>query len=119
MFCQLAEAAATPKRSALILPFIPRPKPKDDSVIVAAVLLALEEEPLFPPVILAARGMDGVHYVGASIGRHAFRLTPGEARLAGDSLWADPSICPGFADVVARFRDAADASDRAFLRSGT
>lgn len=113
-----AQTASADDNRGRILPFIPRPKPKDDSVIVAAVLLALEEEPLFPPVILAARGMDGVHYVGASIGSHAFRLTPGEARLAGDCLWADPSI-PGFSDVAARFRDAADASDRAFLRSGT
>ncbi|EDX81610.1 hypothetical protein BBAL3_2767 [Brevundimonas sp. BAL3] len=86
-----------------------------DSTIVADVLLALEADPLANPVILPARGMDGVTYVGASIGAHAFRLTPDEARLTADTLWADPGVA-GFADVAARLRDAARAADRAFLR---
>ncbi|WP_296166552.1 hypothetical protein [uncultured Brevundimonas sp.] len=86
-----------------------------NSAVVAGVLLALEADPLANPVILPARGMDGVTYVGASIGAHAFRLTPDEARLTADAMWFDPSV-PGFADVAARFRDAARAADRAFLR---
>ncbi len=108
---------ATPKRKfGELIPFAQKGS-VDRSTLVASVLLALEEEPTFRPVVLAVRSMDGVRYVGASIGSHAFRLTSGEARLAADCLWADP-VLPGFADVVARLRDAADASDRAFLRGG-
>lgn len=99
-----------------ILPFIGRVQPTNPDT-VANVLLALEEAGSVPPVILAARGMDGVHHVAASIGAHAFRLTPAEAALAADCLWCDPSVI-GFADIAKRLRDAAAAASRAFLRAG-
>lgn len=118
MFGRSPQPTSPPESDGRVIPFRRKAVATASAESVASVIMALEEQPLFPPVILAARGMDGIQYVGASIGSHAFRLTPAEARLAGDCLWSDPSI-PGFADVAARFRDAADAADRAFLRTGS
>ena len=99
--------------TAQIIPFPTRRRESANAETVAAVLLALEEAPMFRPLVLAVRGMDGVHYVGASVGAHAFRLNPTEARMVGDCLWADPGLlAAGFAEIAQRFRTAADNADR-------
>lgn len=116
MFSQAARQSVSASPGDRIIPFPTVERPDDrDSVVVAAVLLALEAEPLFAPVILAARGMDGVCFVGASIGARAYRLTPAEARLTADAICADPGQL-GALETADRFRDAARKADRAFLR---
>ena len=113
---------ATPKSvdshrpsSASILPFRRAARPEDADAI-ASVLLAMEGGPA-APIILAARGLDGVHYVGVSVAAQAHRLTPSEACLTADCLMCDPSVL-GFADIAQRLREAAYAASRAYLRSG-
>lgn len=101
--------------SASILPFRRAPRPENDDAI-ASVLLAMEGAPA-APIILAARGLDGVHYVGVSVAAQAHRLTPSEACLTADCLMCDPSVL-GFADIAQRLREAAYAASRAYLRSG-
>jgi len=96
-----------------ILPFR-RPVRPADTDRVADVLLAIEAAAL-PPVIVATKGLCG-YRVGVAAEGHAFQLTSDEARLVADCLWNDPSVI-GFADIASRLRDAAQASDRAFLRS--
>lgn len=110
------ESDATPPRAgASILPF-KRPARADDADAVANVILAMEGGPA-APIIMAAKGLDGVHYVGVSVAAQAHRLTPSEACLAADCLMCDPSVL-GFADIAQRLRDAAYAASRAYLRSG-
>ena len=111
----IADLMPPPERpAAVILPF-QRPDARDADA-VAAFLVAMDAEPIQAPVILAARGLDGVHYVGASVAGRAFRLTPAEARLAADTLWADPGA-PGFGEVAARLREAAEAAARGASRA--
>ncbi len=102
-------------RGAAILPFR-RSTRADDVDTVASVILAMEGGPA-APIIMAAKGLDGAHYVGVSVAAQAHRLTPSEACLAADCLMCDPSVL-GFADIAQRLRDAAYAASRAYLRSG-
>lgn len=109
MFCQTQVPAIPPNHTAQILHFPSGRRLSANPERVAEVLLALEAAPLFPPRVYALRRIDGVHQVTVIADGRPFALSPIEARLVADCLWADP-VGPGFADVALRFREAAVAA---------
>lgn len=73
---------------------------------VAMLLLALEDQPLTPPVIRPVRGLDGRGRVGVVIGEQVHSLTPSQTRLAAHTLFSDNPF-PGSALMAVRLHEAA------------
>ena len=109
MFSQ-TQPAQKPPATAQIIQFPTGARLSADPERVAAILLAVEETPLFAPRVYAVRCIDGVHRVAAVFGERPYLISSVEARLVGDALWADPEIA-GNGDLARRFREAALAAD--------
>lgn len=98
--------------TAVVLPFVRRaPALPVQPEIVADLLWALEDAPLFTPWTAVARGLGGVPVVAMAVAGRDFRLTPQDARLAADALFAEQAFV-GCVEVADALRAAADLADR-------
>lgn len=97
-----------------IIPFRrsqPVPAFPEQPEVVATVLLALEDAPLFPPRMAADRGFGGRPSVRLAVAGRDFRLTPQDARLTADALEAEHAFV-GCLQVAADLRRAATLADQ-------
>ena len=77
---------------------------------VTDLLIHLEDHALDRPVASPYQAGTGTPYVLISCAQRQFLLTPTEAQLAADSLYADPAWPGAFGDALALHEAALEAS---------
>lgn len=86
-------------------------EPPAQPELVAALLLALEDNPLAPLAVWLSRRLDGGCDVGCRVATAVFVLAPDAARLAAHALFAEQA----FVGCVAASLALIDAAERAEL----
>lgn len=102
-----------------LLPFIRPPfaAPAARPEVVASLLLAMEEAPLFRAVAYTGLDMAGRIFVAVRADGVTFRLTPAEARLAADTLDAEQAYPDCLTDAHMLRTAVASAASNAVQRS--